>query len=117
MAAGRPLRKQGAAEYPARPASYVLDHDAVDLVGDVIEPVDHLLQVIVDLVADEKTHRVSAADPVKLLEAGIVNLVRAALDRRDPLRDGAQPAGLLRDRAEQRHRLAYQDGTLHDVVR
>ena len=39
------------------PALYLLDDDAVDLVGYVIEAVGDLLQVIVDLDADNEVHR------------------------------------------------------------
>ena len=38
----------------ASPDLHVLDDDAVHHVGDVVEAVDHLLQMIVDLVADEE---------------------------------------------------------------
>ena len=39
----------------------VLDDDAADLVGDVLETVDHLLQLAVDLAADQECHGVGTA--------------------------------------------------------
>ncbi len=44
------------------PRQSVVDHDAADLVGDVLEAVDHLFQVVVDFAADDEGHRVAACD-------------------------------------------------------
>ena len=63
----------------------MVDDDAVDLVRHVIEPVDHFLQMIVHLVADEEVHRVGAAGLLELLLAGVVLLVGAPFERRDLL--------------------------------
>src|SRR5687767_8034371 len=41
--------------------SGVVDHDAVDLVGDVFERIDDALQVLVDLAFDHEPQRVAAA--------------------------------------------------------
>src|SRR5438477_10752569 len=38
--------------------SDVLEHDPVDFVGDIVEPVHDLLQVIVDLHPDDERHRI-----------------------------------------------------------
>ena len=40
-------------------ASEVLDQNAVDAVGDILEPVDHLLQMAINLRSDDKRHRVA----------------------------------------------------------
>ena len=72
----RPFRKSNSSATPIRPTSSgrlsatasmsvpaspsdVLDDDAVDLVRDVLEPVDDLFQVVVDLVADDEGHGVA----------------------------------------------------------
>ena len=39
------------------PAVDLLDHDAADLVGDVLEAVDDLFEMVVDLGADDESHR------------------------------------------------------------
>ena len=45
----------------SRLPSDVLDDDAADLVGDVLEAVDHFLQMVVDLGADDEGHGVGLA--------------------------------------------------------
>src|SRR5262245_61544418 len=72
------------ASIPAGLGSDVLDDDAVHHVGDVVEPVDHLFQVVVDLIADEEAERVAAGGgvtPVEVLQAVVVHLVGLALQR------------------------------------
>src|SRR4028119_1393548 len=67
-ASWRPFRKSNSKATPisatsngkARDASIgsgVVDHDALDLVGDILEAVQHSLQVHIDLAADEVVHR------------------------------------------------------------
>ncbi len=69
------------------PALNLFDHDAVDLVGDVVEAVGDLFQVIVDLRADDVVHGVGAAMlEEQLLEPDIVQVVDAALRAWSPLR-------------------------------
>src|SRR6185312_14656506 len=61
--------------------SDVLDDDAVHDVGHVVEPVNDLLEMVVDFVADEKRHR--AAFDVGLvegLEAAVMQVIRLAFD-------------------------------------
>src|SRR4051795_8009975 len=45
----------------ARPCLYLFHHDTVDLVGDVVETVGDLLQMLVDLGADHEVHGVGIA--------------------------------------------------------
>ena len=68
--------------------SDVLDDDAVHLVGDVVEAVDHLFQMIVDLGADDEGHRrrcLPVAPGTAPCMPLIVQLVGAAFDARDLL--------------------------------
>src|SRR5256885_8649424 len=61
-----------------RPASGVLDDDAVHHVGNVVETVNDLFEVVIHFVANEKGQRVAAAGavgPVQLVEAAVVHLV------------------------------------------
>src|SRR6185312_16129033 len=39
----------------------LLDHDGIDLIGDIVKTVSDLLQMIVDLGADNKIHRIGVA--------------------------------------------------------
>src|SRR5262245_36611878 len=116
----RPFRKSKASATTIRPTrtgrlsatasifrpprgSNVLDHDALDLVRHVVEAVDHLLEMIVDLVADEEGDRVgSRVLLIEPLQPGVVHLVGAALDLGDFLGNGGKPRRLGRDRAQQR---------------
>src|SRR5262245_14541981 len=96
---------------------YVLDHDAADLVAGVVEAIDHLLQMIIDLDADEECHRIGGLiGAVELLQPGIMQLVGAAFDLGDLLADLVEPGGIGVHRGEQRHRFAHQVGGLHDGV-
>jgi hypothetical protein len=45
---------------PAPAESDVFDHDAVDFVRNVVEPVHDLFKVVVNLVADDERHRIGA---------------------------------------------------------
>src|SRR5690606_37495609 len=66
----RPFRKSNSRATPIRKARIrrawsmtvlqVLDQNAVDTVGDVLEPVDHLLQVVQQLAADDEAQGVAA---------------------------------------------------------
>src|SRR5690242_7997103 len=56
--------------------SDLFDHDRVDLVGDIIEAVGNLFQVIVDLGADDEVHRVGVAVfEEQLLQSDVVQIV------------------------------------------
>src|SRR5947209_10586528 len=67
----------------AAPRSNVVDHDAVDLVGDVVEAIDHRLEMIIDLVADHIGPGIAVpVPPVKLLAAGVVDLGCLTLELR-----------------------------------
>src|SRR5687767_8569231 len=54
--------------------SYVIEDDALQLVGDVVEAVDHLLQMIVDFVSGDVVHRLQLGTGVKILQAALVHL-------------------------------------------
>src|SRR3569833_1374924 len=58
----------------------VLEEDAADPVGHVLEAGDDLLQVVVDVGADDEVHRLGLALLEQRLHAGVVDLVRAVLD-------------------------------------
>src|ERR1700674_4711450 len=97
--------------------SHVIEDDAGDLVGHVVEAVDHFFQMVVDLVADDERHRVgSCVGAVELTQPVVVDVVGAALDLGDALGDAAEAGGLGADRAEQRHCLLDQAGRFHDRV-
>src|ERR1700743_221891 len=107
-----PLRKSNASATPTSTiksvgivaTSALLDHDAADAVGDVLEAVHHLLQVIVDLDAYDVAHRVAVAvAPEQRLDAQIVELVGIVLEPDDLVGDRVQPRRVLAQRAEQRH--------------
>src|ERR1043166_2178893 len=73
----RPFRKSKASATAIRKASrkpeparstcvrllQVLDQHAADPVGDVFEPVDHLLEVVIDLGTDDVGHGIAARGP------------------------------------------------------
>src|SRR6478672_6453661 len=63
-----------------RPGLEMLDQHAADLVGDVLEAVDDLFQVVVDLGADDIGHRVGPGGPaVERLDARVVEGVGLVL--------------------------------------
>ncbi len=70
------------ARHPRRgPALNLLDDDAVDLVRDVVETVGHLLEMVVDLGADDEIHRVTIAVlEEQLLQPDVVEIVDPALE-------------------------------------
>ena len=62
------------------PALYLFDHDAIDLIGDVVEAVGDLFEMLVDLGADDEIHRVAVAMLEKqFLQPDVVEIVDAAL--------------------------------------
>src|SRR5215813_2385499 len=57
------------------PALYLFDHNAVDLVGDVVEAVGDFLQVIVDLDTDDEVHGAAVTVlQVKLFHADVMEV-------------------------------------------
>ena len=59
----------------------MLDDDAVQDVGDVVEAVHHLFKVVVNLVADVKLETALAdIGPVELAQTGVVQLVGLAFE-------------------------------------
>src|SRR6266478_4460300 len=83
--------------------SHVLDHHALKLVGNVVKPVDDLLEMIIDLVSGDERHRVLAAVPFEQRpHADIMEIIGASFDLRNLLRDGTDSPRLLADREEQR---------------
>ena len=69
--------------------SGVVDHETLDLVGDVLEPVHHLFQMTVDFAADDERHRAGIALILEQrLEARFVDLFRMAFDPHQPFGQG-----------------------------
>src|SRR5262249_15750896 len=88
----RPLRKSNASATTIRPvrigspsavstiASDLLDHDRIDLVRHVVKTIGDLLQMIVDLGADDEVHGVGVAVlEEQLLQPDVVEVVDPAL--------------------------------------
>src|SRR5690349_16778557 len=75
----RPEREDQAWRPLRGPALYLLDDDAVDLVGNVVEAIGDLFQVIIDLDANDEVHCIGVAVlQEKLLQADIVQIVDPA---------------------------------------
>ena len=76
--------------------SHVLDDDAADLVRDVLEPVDHALEVLVDLPPDQVAHGVGVAVglPVALLAGALLRSALYEVSAFDPLVLAGVPAVL-----------------------
>src|SRR5437868_8214349 len=99
----------------AGPALYLLDDDAVDLVGDVIEAIGDLFQMVVDFGADDVVHRVGGAMlEEQLLQADVVQVVDAAFQLAKLLGDRGQHRDVVADRLQERQRAADQVGGFHD---
>ncbi len=91
----------------------LFDHDAVDLVGDVVEAVRNLFEMLVDLGADDEIHGVGVAMLEKqFLQPDIVEVVDAALQLADLLGDRRQHRDVVADRLHQRQCAADQIGAL-----
>ena len=60
----------------------MLDHNAVHHVGDIVKPVDDLLQVIVNFIS-YKERQTAAANirPVEFVQADVVEFIGTAFDR------------------------------------
>src|SRR3954470_14227217 len=113
----RPFRKSNRKATPIRAAStikaastgtalVVLYDDAADAVGHVLEAVHHLLQVTVDLAADDELHRIAAAAlQEQCFQPLVVDLVGLLLPDGDLLGEGVQARGVLAQRRQQGHRL------------
>src|ERR1700736_5291 len=115
----RPIRtgRLRSASMAERDPSQVVGDECVYFVRDIFEAVDDLLEVIVKLGSDQEIHRVALSLPIgkeQRLAPLIVKLVGMLLDADDRLGELVELAGILADRAEQRHRLQYQVCRLHD---
>src|SRR5207248_5312317 len=64
---------------------HVLDDDAVHHVGDVVEAIDDLLEMVVDFVTDEEVEPASTGDAgaEQSVQALVMHLVGLAFQRRD----------------------------------
>src|SRR6185312_11573723 len=82
---GRPIATASMRAFPR--ASNVIDHDALDFVGDVVETVDAFLQVIVDFVPDEKRDRIAVLLLEQILQPAVVDVVGLAFELGDLLGD------------------------------
>src|SRR5260370_35023684 len=96
--------------------SYVLDPHALKLIGNVVKPVDDLLEVIVDLLCGEEPHRVVAVPLEQRPHAEVMKIVGASFDLRNLFRAGIDLPGLLADRTEQRHPLLDQQGAFDAAI-
>jgi hypothetical protein len=89
--------------------SSVVDDQPVDLVGDILEAVDHLFEVAVDLAGDEEAHRGGLGMGLECLgEARVVDLVGLAFEAHEALGQLVQARGIGVDRTQQRQRLGDQ---------
>ena len=74
----------------------MLDDDALNLVGDVIESVHRILQMLVDLAAANELERVPAFDLlIEQFQAAVVGVVGVPFDARDLQADLVQRRGVL----------------------
>ena len=96
--------------------SSVIEHEALDLVGDILEAVDHAFQVAVDLAPNDEAHRVGT--PVRRLEQplqpGVVDLVGVTFQLHQPGGQLQDAAGIVADRSQQRHRVGRYPRRLDD---
>ena len=97
----------------------MLDENAIDAVGHILEAVDHLFQVVVDLGPDDEGQGVAAAVPalvglVQRLHALVVEGVAVALEAVSLLTDLRKHRGRLNDLTEQIARLESDSDTLYD---
>lgn len=59
----------------------MVDHETLNLVGDVFEAVDDLFEVAVDFAADDEVHRIGLAVRLEQrLDAGIMDIVGITFD-------------------------------------
>ena len=64
-------------------------------VGDILEPVHHLFQLVVDLArGDEGQRRIRPGLAEQRVDAGIVDVIGLALDLADLLAEQVDPAGI-----------------------
>src|SRR5579871_1303716 len=123
-----PLRKSNSNATPISPTragnpsstspmgSHVLDDHALKLVGNIIEPVNDLLKVVVDLVSGDEPHRVAAVPLEQRLQADVMEIIGAPLDLRNLLCDRVDSPRLLADRTQQRDRLFNKQRTFDDGI-
>src|SRR5436305_2265179 len=99
----------------AGPALYLLDDDAVDFVGDVIEAIGDLFEMVVDFSADDVVHGVGVAVlEEQFLQADVVQIVDAAFQLAELLGDRGQHRDVFPDRLHQGQRAADQVRAFHD---
>ena len=79
----------------------VINHQGIDLLRDIFQPIHNLLQMIVDFSAYGEVHRIASIRiPVhkkKLLAPGIMQLVRPLLDANYLFRERVEGLGILAD--------------------
>src|SRR5436305_5593169 len=97
----------------AGPALYLLDDDAVDFVGDVIEAIGDLFKMVVDFGADDVIHGVGVAVlEEQFLQADVVQVIDPALELAEFLGDRGKQSDIFAHRFHQRQRPADQIGAL-----
>src|SRR5687767_3208394 len=125
----RPLRKSKASATKIRkiriwiervastngpPLSQMIDNECVDLVRHVLEAIDHRLQMVVDLGADDEIHGAAGLPAavlvghVERLAALIVKLVGLLLDPDHPFSERIELSRVGADRAQEWHGLQHQ---------
>src|SRR5213076_2522506 len=97
-----PSSSAGSTGAPIHGPSGLFENDALDLVPDIVETVDHRFEVIVDLLARNEGHRVRLrVRLIELAQAFVVNIVAPAFDLGYPLAQRADPGGFSADATEQ----------------
>jgi len=87
----------------------VIDDDALDLIGHILEPIQHPLDVAIDFPTDEKNHRPCRAVLLEeRCEAFLVEAVSPAFEMNDRFGDLVKPSAISADVSHQGDRLAHQ---------
>ena len=80
----------------------MLDDNAADLVGDVIEAIGHLLEMIVDFGSDDEIHRAGVTVfQEQLFQTDVVEIVDATFQLGELFCDGCQQCHVTSDRLQQ----------------
>src|SRR6185503_3022315 len=103
----RPFRKSTTSAMAIRATriastpSDLFDHDAADAVRYVLKPVHDLLEMVVDLDADDVAHGIAVAVLLEQrLDAVVIQRVGIVFEADDLFGDRVQPPGILAQRSE-----------------
>ena len=95
----------------------MFDDNAVHDIGYVVEAVDDFFEMIVDLIADEKRHRIRFGfRQIELPKADIVQFVGAAFERGNLRGQVTDVHRLGTDRTQQWRGFLGKLGTFHDRI-